>query len=225
MNEHHQDHHEDGDHAHGHSGSRSALTLISLAHGINHAQSALKPLVYPLVLRDLGFGYAELGIMLGVASAVGGSLQFVAGALGRYVKRPLLLGFGNASVGICFFLIALAQSFPQFFLWTVVSRVGGAAQHPVGSALLSHHFRRKHLGTALAAHFTAGTSVPRLFPCLRQFSSLFGAGASRRSYSPFQRSSSVSRCALSCTILERPTRRKVTPRTPSGKTASLPLAM
>ena len=58
------------------------MTLISVAHGINHAQSALKPLVYPLVLRDLGFGYAELGIMLGVASAVGGSLQFVAGALG-----------------------------------------------------------------------------------------------------------------------------------------------
>lgn len=164
MNEHHEHHHEDADHTHGHSGSRSALTLISLAHGINHAQSALKPLVYPLVLRDLGFGYAELGIMLGVASAVGGSLQFVAGGLGRYVKRHLLLGFGNASVGICFFLIALAQSFPQFFLWTVMSRVGGAAQHPVGSALLSHHSRRKHLGTALAAHFTAGNVGTALIP-------------------------------------------------------------
>jgi MFS family permease len=159
-----QHHHEEGGHAHGHGGSRSAVTLISLAHGINHAQSALKPLVYPLVLRDLGFGYAELGIMLGVASAVGGSLQFVAGALGRYLKRHLLLGFGNVSVGICFVLIALAQSFSQFFLWTVMSRVGGAAQHPVGSALLSHHFQRKHLGTALAAHFTAGNVGTALIP-------------------------------------------------------------
>ena len=164
MSEHSEHHHDDGHHAHGDGGSRSALTLISLAHGINHAQSALKPLVYPLVLRDLGFGYAELGIMLGVASAVGGSLQFVAGALGRSVKRHLLLGIGNASVGICFFLIALAQSFPQFFLWTVMSRVGGAAQHPVGSALLSHHFQRKHLGTALAAHFTAGNVGTALIP-------------------------------------------------------------
>jgi hypothetical protein len=116
MSEHHEGHRETGNHEHGRGGSRSALTLISLAHGINHAQSALKPLVYPLVLRDLGFGYAELGIMLGVASAVGGSLQFVAGALGRYVKRHLLLGLGNASVGICFVLVAIAQSFPQFFL-------------------------------------------------------------------------------------------------------------
>jgi predicted MFS family arabinose efflux permease len=138
------------------AGSSSALTLISLAHGINHAQGALKPLVFPLVLRDLNFGYGELGIMLGVASAVGGLLQLFAGALGRILPRHLILGVGNASVGICFLFVALAQSFFQFFFWTVASRVGGAAQHPVGSSLLSHHFKKKKLGTALATHFTAG---------------------------------------------------------------------
>jgi MFS transporter, FSR family, fosmidomycin resistance protein len=164
MSDQHEHHQEAGGHEHGHHGSGRALTLISLAHGINHAQSALKPLVYPLVLVQLGFGYAELGIMLGVASAVGGSLQLVAGGLGRFVKRHLLLGLGNAFVGICFVLIAVAQSFPQFFLWTVISRVGGAAQHPVGSALLSHHFQSKHLGTALAAHFTAGNVGTALIP-------------------------------------------------------------
>lgn len=167
MIDHHgHDHHDPtyADGARGHHRSGSALTLISLAHGINHAQSALKPLVYPLVLRELGFGYGELGIMLGVASAVGGSLQLAAGALGRIIKRHLLLGFGNAAVGICFVLVAIAQTFSQFFFWTVMSRVGGAAQHPVGSALLSHHFERKHLGTALAAHFTAGNVGTAFIP-------------------------------------------------------------
>jgi MFS transporter, FSR family, fosmidomycin resistance protein len=146
------------------SGSSSALTLVSLAHGINHAQSALKPLVFPLVLRELNFGYSELGIMLGVAAAVGGSLQLVAGALGRILPRHLILGLGNASVGVCFVLVGLAQSFSQFFLWTVMSRVGGAAQHPVGSALLSHHFQRKKLGVALATHFTAGNVGTAVIP-------------------------------------------------------------
>jgi hypothetical protein len=69
------------------AGSSATLTLVSLAHGINHAQAALKPLVFPLVLRELNFGYSELGIMLGVASAVGGSLQLAAGALGRILPR------------------------------------------------------------------------------------------------------------------------------------------
>jgi OPA family sugar phosphate sensor protein UhpC-like MFS transporter len=148
-------------HTHDHSTARgdhsaSTLTLISLAHGINHAQSALKPLVFPLVLRELQFGYSELGIMLGVAAAVGGVLQLFAGALGRILPRHLILGVGNASVGICFVFVGLAQSYLQFFSWTVLSRVGGAAQHPVGSSLLSHHFHKKQLGTALATHFTAG---------------------------------------------------------------------
>jgi predicted MFS family arabinose efflux permease len=145
-------------------GSSSALTLVSLAHGINHAQGALKPLVFPLVLRDLNFGYGELGIMLGVASAVGGLLQLGAGALARILPRHHILGIGNASVGVCFVFVALAQSYFQFFLWTVLSRVGGAAQHPVGSSLLSHHFKQKKLGTALATHFTAGNIGTAVIP-------------------------------------------------------------
>lgn len=146
------------------AGSIHALTLVSLAHAINHAQAALKPLVFPLVLRELNFGYSELGIMLGIAAAVGGSLQLAAGALGRVLPRRHILGLGNASVGICFVLVGLAQSFSQFFLWTVMSRVGGAAQHPVGSALLSHHFQNRKLGSALATHFTAGNVGTAVIP-------------------------------------------------------------
>lgn len=155
--------------------STSALTLISLAHGINHAQSALKPLVFPLVLRELNFGYGELGIMLGVASAVGGLLQLGAGALGRILPRHQILGIGNACVGVCFVFVGLAQSYFQFFFWTVMSRVGGAAQHPVGSSLLSHHFKKKKLGTALATHFTAGNIGTAVIPlCAAILISLWG---------------------------------------------------
>jgi predicted MFS family arabinose efflux permease len=67
-------------------------------------------------------------------------------------------------VGICFVFVGLAQSYLQFFSWTVLSRVGGAAQHPVGSALLSHHFQKKKLGTALATHFTAGNLGTAVIP-------------------------------------------------------------
>ena len=155
--------------------SSAALTLVSLAHGINHAQGALKPLVFPLVLRDLNFGYGELGIMLGVASAVGGLLQLAAGALGRILPRHQILGIGNASVGVCFVFVGLAQSYFQFFFWTVMSRVGGAAQHPVGASLLSHHFKKRKLGTALATHFTAGNIGTAMIPlCAAILISLWG---------------------------------------------------
>ena len=164
MIDHHAHHHASTTAEGAHSQSSLTLVLISLAHGINHAQGALQPLVYPIVLRELGFGYGELGLMLGVASAVGGTLQLAAGALGRIIRRHVLLGLGNASVGACFLFVGLAQSFSQFFLWTVVSRVGGAAQHPIGSSLLSHHFQHQRLGLALATHFTAGNIGTALIP-------------------------------------------------------------
>jgi hypothetical protein len=63
------------------AGSSATLTLVSLAHGINHAQATLKPLVFPP-----GSARVELRL-LGVASAVGGSLQLAAGALGRILPR------------------------------------------------------------------------------------------------------------------------------------------
>jgi predicted MFS family arabinose efflux permease len=50
-----------------------------------------------------------------------------------------------------------------------MSRVGGAAQHPVGSAFLSHHFHKRKLGTALATHFTAGNIGTAIIPLCAAF--------------------------------------------------------
>lgn len=144
--------------------SASALALISMAHGVNHVQSTFMPMIYPLVLREFGASYGELGVMLGVAGALGGLLQLAAGALGTIVRRHMLLGVGNVLVGVCVLVLALAQNFFQFFLWTVGVRVGGAAQHPVGSSLLAHHFQHKQLGLALATHFSAGNIGTALTP-------------------------------------------------------------
>ena len=157
-------------HPHHHHGepvtdrSALALALISTAHGVNHIQSAFMPMIYPLVLRELGASYSELGVMLGVAGALGGGLQLAAGALGTVVRRQMLLGVGNAIVGVFTLLLAGAQNFFQFFLWTVGGRVGGAAQHPVGSSLLAHHFEHKQLGLALSTHFSAGNIGTALTP-------------------------------------------------------------
>src|SRR3989304_6547787 len=76
----------------------STLVLVSLAHGINHAQSALKPLIYPIVLREFNVGYGELGGMLGIASALGGLLQLAAGGAGGGGGRQTPLG-GGGGVG------------------------------------------------------------------------------------------------------------------------------
>ena len=80
--------------------SSAALTLVSLAHGINHAQGALKPLVFPLVLRDLNFGYGELGIMLGPPIIDGNRVQGLQN--GAEIFPAMLEEIGRAQQTITF---------------------------------------------------------------------------------------------------------------------------
>ena len=75
--------------------------------------------------------------MLGVTSAVGGPLQLAASTLGRILPRHGILVVGKRLRG---HLLCARRPRPELlsvFLWTVMSRVAGAAQHPVRSALLS----------------------------------------------------------------------------------------
>ena len=130
-------------HPHHHHGepvtdrSALALALISTAHGVNHIQSAFMPMIYPLVLREFGASYSELGVMLGVAGALGGGLQLAAGALGTVVRRHILLGVGNAIVGVCTVLLAVSQNFSQFYLWTVEGRPSTLWEAPSSPTTLS----------------------------------------------------------------------------------------
>ena len=48
------------------------------------------------------------------------------------------------------------SSFPPFAVANLVSRIGGAPQHPVGNALLAEQFPPNRLGSAIAVHVAGG---------------------------------------------------------------------
>ena len=76
------------------------LALLSIAHAAIHAQSALMPLVYPIVVIEFGLNAADIGTFIAVTTAVGGSMQLAYGFLTRYVARPaLLVGPGRVGEG------------------------------------------------------------------------------------------------------------------------------
>ena len=164
------DHHEHGGHEHDHGGSARALTLISLAHGINHAQSALKPLVYPLVLLQLGFGYAELGIMLGVASAVGGSLQLVAGGLGQICEASSTLGTRQR---VCWHLLYPHRRRPKFSpILLMDGHVAGRWRGPAprGQRPSVAPFSAQTFGNGLGSALYRGKRRHRAHPPVRRHS-------------------------------------------------------
>jgi MFS family permease len=145
-------------------GAYRVLALVAAAHAVNHAYTALLPILYPAMMADLGFGYRQLGLLIGVSQAFGQGLQFVTGYVGRAVQRKVLLGVGTVAQGICFGLAGLSQSFLHLLAWQSLTRLAGSPQHPNGNALLLDYFGRTHRGRALAMHYAGGNLGTVLVP-------------------------------------------------------------
>jgi MFS transporter, FSR family, fosmidomycin resistance protein len=135
---------------------RLSLGLLSAQHALIHGQSALYPLVYLAIIDEFGVTPATIVILSTIASISSGLLQYTFGALTRHVSRRTLLGAGGLVVGAGTALQAVASGFGLFAAANVVSRVGGAPQHPVGSALLAEQFPARRIGSAIAVHVAGG---------------------------------------------------------------------
>ncbi len=142
------------------------LLSVSGAHAVIHATVVLMPLVYPILKQQYGLTYTQIGLLVAVPSIVGGLLQLAFGYLGRFVARKVLIGVGNLVVGVSMFLTGTATAFAAFMGWGVLRSVGGAPQHPVGSAILTDSFGRERHGFALAAHVAGGNVGTLLVPAV-----------------------------------------------------------
>jgi MFS family permease len=136
--------------------ARLTLALLSIAHAVIHAQSALLPLVYPIVIVEFGLGERDIGTFIAVTTAVGGTMQLAYGFLTRYVSRPALLAGGQLIFGTGLLIGGLSQSIGQLLGSISLARIGSSPQHPVGNALLSDLFPPERRGFAISTHIAGG---------------------------------------------------------------------
>ena len=141
-----------------------ALGLISTAHAVIHAQSALLPLVYPIVIVEFGLNARDIGTFIAITTAVGGTMQLAHGVLTRHVARPLLLAGGQLVFGGSLLVGGLSQSIGQLLGAISVARIGSSPQHPVGNALLSDLYPAERRGFAISAHISGGNVGTILVP-------------------------------------------------------------
>jgi MFS family permease len=136
--------------------ARLTLALLSIAHAVIHAQSALLPLVYPIVFVEFGLGERDIGTFIAVTTAVGGTMQLAYGFLTRYISRPALLAGGQLIFGTGLLIGGLSQSIGQLLGSISLARIGSSPQHPVGNALLSDLFPPERRGFAISTHIAGG---------------------------------------------------------------------
>jgi MFS family permease len=143
---------------------RLTLGLLALSHAVIHAQSALMPLIYPIVIVQFALNPRDIGLFIAVTTAVGGSMQLLYGFLTRWVARPALLAAGQFVFGTGLLLGGLTSSVGQLLAAISLSRIGASPQHVVGNALLSDLYPQERRGFAISAHISGGNVGTVLVP-------------------------------------------------------------
>jgi MFS transporter, FSR family, fosmidomycin resistance protein len=151
---------------------RLALGLISTCHTLNHLQYSITSVIYPVVMRELGFGLFQLGVISAVSSFVGQGLQVIYGFITGMFRRTAILGAGNVIVGITAMLQYFIGSYPQLLAARVVIDAGSSPQHPLGSSILSRYYPKAR-GWALTFHHSAGNLGSFIGPALASLALLY----------------------------------------------------
>src|SRR5262245_51626676 len=134
---------------------RTALSLISGCHVLNHLQYSITSVIFPVMMTELGFGLVGLGFISALSSFVGQGLQVIYGFLANFFKRTTMLAIGNVIVGISAISQYFLTSFPQLVAARVAIDAGSSPQHPLGSSILSRYYPQSR-GWALTFHHSAG---------------------------------------------------------------------
>jgi len=107
-------------------------------------------------MSDLNLNYTQLGIMSGASSVVSGFLQMLWSLLSRSTSRGSLLGFGNILMSTGIGVMGVAKRFVELVCGNIVSGIGTAAQHPVGTSIITQKFPQERASKALSIHYGLG---------------------------------------------------------------------
>jgi MFS family permease len=151
---------------------RLALGLISTCHTLNHLQYSITSVIFPVMMKELGFGLLQLGVISAASSFVGQGLQVIYGFVTGMFRRTAILGAGNVLVGITAMLQYFVGSYPQLLAARVVIDAGSSPQHPLGASILSRCYPEAR-GWALTFHHSAGNLGSFIGPALASLALLY----------------------------------------------------
>lgn len=134
---------------------RQVMGALILSHMAQHLFSGAS-ILYQNIREDLNLSYTQIGVMVGIASILGGFLQMVYSVAGRWVPRRLLLAGSNFALGFGCFLTGIAGRFEAVITGNAVAGVGQAGTHPVSSSIISSKFEKKSIGSSLSLFYGLG---------------------------------------------------------------------
>jgi FSR family fosmidomycin resistance protein-like MFS transporter len=132
------------------------IGLIGLAHGTSHFFHLLLPPLFPWFIRESGFTYSELGLLVTVFFLISGLGQASAGfVVDRMGARPVLF----VAVA-CFVAAGLAGAvlpgYGGLMVAAALAGLGNAPFHPIDFTILNKRVSAPRLGHGFSVHGISG---------------------------------------------------------------------
>ncbi len=132
------------------------VALVGLAHGTSHFFHLLLPPLFPLFIRDFGFSYAELGLLVSTFFLISGIGQALAGFLvDRIGARPVLFA-ALACFAASALALSVATGYGGLMLAAALAGIGNCPFHPADFTILNKRISVPRLGHAFSAHGLSG---------------------------------------------------------------------
>jgi FSR family fosmidomycin resistance protein-like MFS transporter len=134
----------------------SIVGLVSFAHMLSHFYMLCVPPLFPLLRRDLGLDYVDMGLTVTIYAVVTGALQTPMGFLvDRFGGRAVLIA-GLFVNGLAIFLAAHVTGFWGLAFAMALGGLGSSVFHPADYTILNSVVANERIGRALSLHSLAG---------------------------------------------------------------------
>jgi MFS family permease len=132
------------------------IGLVGLAHASSHFSHLILPLMFPVFIKEFGFSYSELGLLMSVFFVVSGVGQACAGfVVDRLGARPMLFLAMGIFVLTCV-CASMVSGYTGLVLVAALAGLGNATFHPVDFTILNQRVSQPRLGYAFSAHGLTG---------------------------------------------------------------------
>jgi FSR family fosmidomycin resistance protein-like MFS transporter len=148
------------------SASRSFkdVWLISAGHGLTHWYTATFFLLLPLIGKELGLSYTEIGLIMTVQHAVGAISNLPGGMVVDIVgKKGYLMATSLFWVGFPYALMSLTHSYWMLLVCVTLVGIGNNLWHPAAISALAHRYPDSK-GLVLSFHGMGGNVADALAP-------------------------------------------------------------
>ncbi len=134
----------------------SVIGLVGLAHGGSHFSHLLLPLMFPLFIKEFGFSFSELGLLMSVFFVVSGVGQASGGfVVDRMGARPVMFA-SLATILLACVVAFFATGYTSLVLVAALAGLGNSTFHPVDFTIMNQRVSPARLGYAFSVHGITG---------------------------------------------------------------------